>query len=227
MWRAFAHVCTSRFRVSRWHNAIGSALASERRGAASTPRLYKYDERAGLRQFLVTSAICGMGGRMGGLSGRELDAIASVLRNPYGPAKGRDYAEQKCRDHLRALLLSGAVTVRVLSHVDLNHFSRDGIEYGVLVQAVQWTRGRTRTVGGGRPSSPGFRTTSGPSGNRGRSARSVANSVSSVSGGTLSAPSKRRGSWSADDGDSVRRPRSDPRHAPRKRYCVEFPWERK
>lgn len=162
-------------------------------------------------------------------SGRELDAIASVLRNPYGSAKGRDYAEQKYREHLRALLLSGAVTDRVLSHLDLDQFSRDGIEYPLLVRAVQWARGRTRTVRRGRSSTRGFGSTSGSSGggrSPGRSPRSVVNSVSSVGGGTLSAPSKRRGPGSGDDGDGVRRPRSDPRHVPRKRYCVEFPWER-
>ena len=162
---------------------------------------------------------------MGAPTDRELDAIASVLRNPYGSAKGRDYAEQKYREHLRALLLSGTVTDRVLSHLELDQFSRDGIEYPLLVRAVQWARGRTRTVGGGR-STRSFASTSGPSGGRGRSPRSVANSVSSVGGGTLSAPSKGGGSWSADDGDGVRRPRADPRHVPRKRYCVEFPWER-
>ena len=64
---------------------------------------------------------------------RELVAIASVLRNPYGSAKGRDYAEQKYREHLRALLLSGTVTDRVLSHLELDQFSRDGIEYPLLV----------------------------------------------------------------------------------------------
>ena len=85
-------------------------------------------------------------------------------------------------------------------------------------------RGRVRRE---RSSTRGFGSTSGSSGDQGRSPRSVVNSVSSVGGGTLSAPSKRRGPGSGDDGDGVRRPRSDPRHVPRKRYCVEFPWERR
>ena len=91
---------------------------------------------------------------------RDLDALASVLRNPYGSAKGRDYAEQKYREHVRALIRSGLVTDRVFSHLGLNQFSRDGIEYPLLVRLVEWARRCTRFSWGTFPTSSKRRSSS-------------------------------------------------------------------
>jgi len=70
----------------------------------------------------------------------DLNAVASMLRNPYGSAKGRDYAEERYREHVWALLVSGTITPQVLSGLNLNRFSHNSIEHRVLARALQWAR---------------------------------------------------------------------------------------
>lgn len=72
----------------------------------------------------------------------DLRAVASMLRNPYGSAKGRNYAEERYRKHVWALLLSGTITPQILSGLNLSRFSRNSIEYAVLARALQWVRRR-------------------------------------------------------------------------------------
>ena len=78
---------------------------------------------------------------MNTLASRDLKLLASILHNPYGLARGRDYAEERYRKHVWVLLESGTVTSEDLLCLDLSQFGCNGIEFLILTKAVQWARG--------------------------------------------------------------------------------------
>ena len=75
---------------------------------------------------------------MNGQTPFRTSAITSLLYNPYSPTNGADYAEECYREHLWALMLSGAVSVEIIARFELDYFSRTSIEHRVLAKAQPW-----------------------------------------------------------------------------------------